>query len=80
MHPELYDNFTTGISPFYKEFIINCRSREYHASFDLRVKVDGRYLYHLRFADDIVIITPNIEQAELMLAEFGVLVERSAQG
>uniref|UniRef100_A0A7I4YB51 Reverse transcriptase domain-containing protein n=1 Tax=Haemonchus contortus TaxID=6289 RepID=A0A7I4YB51_HAECO len=31
---------------------------------DLRVKVDGRYLHHLRFADDIVLITPNIEQAE----------------
>ncbi|XGW34378.1 hypothetical protein V3C99_018337, partial [Haemonchus contortus] len=34
------------------------------------VKVDGRYLHHLRFADDIVLITPNIEQAEQMLAEF----------
>ncbi|XGW18238.1 hypothetical protein V3C99_002675, partial [Haemonchus contortus] len=28
---------------------------------DLGVKVDGRYLHHLRFADDIVLITPNIE-------------------
>ncbi|XGW29753.1 hypothetical protein V3C99_009082, partial [Haemonchus contortus] len=37
---------------------------------DLGVKVDGRYLHHLRFADDIVLITPNIEQAERMLAEF----------
>nr|CDJ81260.1 RNA-directed DNA polymerase (reverse transcriptase) domain containing protein [Haemonchus contortus] len=34
------------------------------------VKVDGRYLHHLRFADDIVLIIPNIEQAEQMLAEF----------
>uniref|UniRef100_W6NEW2 RNA-directed DNA polymerase (Reverse transcriptase) domain containing protein n=1 Tax=Haemonchus contortus TaxID=6289 RepID=W6NEW2_HAECO len=37
---------------------------------DLGVKVNGRYLLHLRFADDIVLITPNIEQAERMLAEF----------
>ncbi|XGW19648.1 hypothetical protein V3C99_003465 [Haemonchus contortus] len=37
---------------------------------DLGVKVDGRYLHHLRFADDIVLITPSIEQAERMLAEF----------
>uniref|UniRef100_A0A7I4YB57 Reverse transcriptase domain-containing protein n=1 Tax=Haemonchus contortus TaxID=6289 RepID=A0A7I4YB57_HAECO len=28
---------------------------------DLGVNVDGRYLHHLRFADDIVLITPNIE-------------------
>nr|CDJ82855.1 RNA-directed DNA polymerase (reverse transcriptase) domain containing protein [Haemonchus contortus] len=37
---------------------------------DLGVKVDGRYLHHLRFADDIVLITPNIERAERMLAAF----------
>uniref|UniRef100_A0A7I5E7K9 Reverse transcriptase domain-containing protein n=1 Tax=Haemonchus contortus TaxID=6289 RepID=A0A7I5E7K9_HAECO len=37
---------------------------------DLGVKVDGRFLHHLRFADDIVLITPNIERAERMLAEF----------
>uniref|UniRef100_A0A7I4YDY7 Reverse transcriptase domain-containing protein n=1 Tax=Haemonchus contortus TaxID=6289 RepID=A0A7I4YDY7_HAECO len=36
----------------------------------LGVKVDGRYLHLLRFADDIVLIIPNIEQAERMLAEF----------
>uniref|UniRef100_W6NIK6 RNA-directed DNA polymerase (Reverse transcriptase) domain containing protein n=1 Tax=Haemonchus contortus TaxID=6289 RepID=W6NIK6_HAECO len=34
------------------------------------VKVDGRYLHHLRFTDDIMLITPNIEQTEQMLAEF----------
>ena len=34
------------------------------------VKIDGRQLHHLRFADDIVLITPNIEQAERMLADF----------
>nr|CDJ88937.1 RNA-directed DNA polymerase (reverse transcriptase) domain containing protein [Haemonchus contortus] len=77
---ELYDNFTTRISPFYKEVIINvkrgetfqCRSRECgHLEWeDLGVKVDGCYLHHLRFADDIVLITRNIEQAERMLAEF----------
>ncbi|XGW04056.1 hypothetical protein V3C99_015306, partial [Haemonchus contortus] len=37
---------------------------------DLGVKVDGRCLHHLRFADDIVLITPNIEQAKQILAEF----------
>uniref|UniRef100_A0A7I5ECD0 Reverse transcriptase domain-containing protein n=1 Tax=Haemonchus contortus TaxID=6289 RepID=A0A7I5ECD0_HAECO len=37
---------------------------------DLGVKVDDRLLHQLRSADDIVGITPNIEQAERMLAEF----------
>uniref|UniRef100_A0A7I4Z238 Reverse transcriptase domain-containing protein n=1 Tax=Haemonchus contortus TaxID=6289 RepID=A0A7I4Z238_HAECO len=36
---------------------------------DLGVKVDGRYPHPLCFADDIVLITPNIEQAKRMLAE-----------
>uniref|UniRef100_A0A7I4YRI3 Reverse transcriptase domain-containing protein n=1 Tax=Haemonchus contortus TaxID=6289 RepID=A0A7I4YRI3_HAECO len=36
----------------------------------MRVQGDSRYLHHFRFADDIVLITPNIEQAEQMLAEF----------
>ncbi|VDM55416.1 unnamed protein product [Angiostrongylus costaricensis] len=31
------------------------------------VKVDGRQLYHFRFPDDIVFITPNNSQAERML-------------
>uniref|UniRef100_A0A0K0D632 Reverse transcriptase domain-containing protein n=1 Tax=Angiostrongylus cantonensis TaxID=6313 RepID=A0A0K0D632_ANGCA len=34
------------------------------------VKIDGRQLHHLRFADNIVLITPNISQAERMLANF----------
>ncbi|KAK6756800.1 hypothetical protein RB195_014928 [Necator americanus] len=34
------------------------------------VKVDGRRLLHLRFVDDIVLITPSISQAERMLTEF----------
>ncbi|KAK6751405.1 hypothetical protein RB195_003039 [Necator americanus] len=34
------------------------------------VKVDGRQLHPLRFADDIVLITPSISQAESMLTEF----------
>ncbi|VDP57706.1 unnamed protein product, partial [Heligmosomoides polygyrus] len=37
---------------------------------DLRSVVDGRQLHHLRFADDIVLITPSISQAERMLADF----------
>uniref|UniRef100_A0A7I5ECP8 Reverse transcriptase domain-containing protein n=2 Tax=Haemonchus contortus TaxID=6289 RepID=A0A7I5ECP8_HAECO len=87
---ELYNNFTTRISPFYEEVIINVKrgvrqgdtiSPELfsaalenvmrHMEWEsMGVKVDGRYLHHLRFADDIVLITPNIEQAEQMLAEF----------
>ncbi|VDM52337.1 unnamed protein product [Angiostrongylus costaricensis] len=34
------------------------------------VKVDDRQLYHLRFADDIVLITPDISQAERVLPDF----------
>ncbi|VDM52173.1 unnamed protein product [Angiostrongylus costaricensis] len=37
---------------------------------NMRVKVDGRQLHHLRFADDIVLITPNISQAERIFADF----------
>uniref|UniRef100_A0A0N4WIE1 Reverse transcriptase domain-containing protein n=1 Tax=Haemonchus placei TaxID=6290 RepID=A0A0N4WIE1_HAEPC len=86
---ELYDNFTTSISPSYKEVIINVKSgvpqgdtispNLFNAALenimrhldceDLGVKVQGRYLDHC-FADDIVLITSIIEQAERMLAEF----------
>uniref|UniRef100_A0A0K0DMW1 Reverse transcriptase domain-containing protein n=1 Tax=Angiostrongylus cantonensis TaxID=6313 RepID=A0A0K0DMW1_ANGCA len=34
------------------------------------VKIDGRQLHHLRFADDIVLLTPNISQVERVLADF----------
>ncbi|KAK6726172.1 hypothetical protein RB195_004475 [Necator americanus] len=34
------------------------------------VKVDDRHLHHLHFADNIVLITSSINQAERMLAEF----------
>ncbi|KAK6749731.1 hypothetical protein RB195_002002 [Necator americanus] len=37
---------------------------------DMGVKVDDRQLHHLRFADDIVLITPSTSQAERMLTEF----------
>ncbi|VDP12819.1 unnamed protein product [Heligmosomoides polygyrus] len=37
------------------------------------VPVDVRQEHHLRFADDIVLITPSISQAERMLADFGQL-------
>ncbi|XGW30364.1 hypothetical protein V3C99_009386 [Haemonchus contortus] len=87
---ELYNNFTTRISPFYREVIVNVKRgvrqgdtfspKLFSAALenimrhleweDLGVKVDGRFLHRLRFADDIVLITPNIEQAERMLAEF----------
>uniref|UniRef100_A0A7I5EAY7 Reverse transcriptase domain-containing protein n=1 Tax=Haemonchus contortus TaxID=6289 RepID=A0A7I5EAY7_HAECO len=85
----LYDNFTTRISPFYKEVIVNVKRgvrqgdtislKLFSAALvnimrhlewkDLGIKVDGRFLHHLRFADDIVLITPDIEQAERMLVD-----------
>uniref|UniRef100_A0A0K0D7D6 Reverse transcriptase domain-containing protein n=1 Tax=Angiostrongylus cantonensis TaxID=6313 RepID=A0A0K0D7D6_ANGCA len=34
------------------------------------VKIDGQKLHHLGFADDIVLITPDISQAERMFADF----------
>uniref|UniRef100_A0A0K0DLC7 Reverse transcriptase domain-containing protein n=1 Tax=Angiostrongylus cantonensis TaxID=6313 RepID=A0A0K0DLC7_ANGCA len=36
----------------------------------MRVKIGGRQLHHIRFTDDIVLITPDISQAEGMLADF----------
>uniref|UniRef100_A0A7I4XWV1 Reverse transcriptase domain-containing protein n=1 Tax=Haemonchus contortus TaxID=6289 RepID=A0A7I4XWV1_HAECO len=38
---------------------------------DLGAKVDGHYSPHLHYVDDIVPATPNIEQAERTLSEFG---------
>ncbi|EYC07192.1 hypothetical protein Y032_0071g517 [Ancylostoma ceylanicum] len=37
---------------------------------NMEVRVDDRLLHHLCFADDIVLITPNISQAERMLSDF----------
>ncbi|KAE9420705.1 hypothetical protein Angca_006400, partial [Angiostrongylus cantonensis] len=37
---------------------------------NMAVKIDGRKIHPLRFADDIVLITPDISQAERMLADF----------
>uniref|UniRef100_A0A0K0DJA3 Reverse transcriptase domain-containing protein n=1 Tax=Angiostrongylus cantonensis TaxID=6313 RepID=A0A0K0DJA3_ANGCA len=37
---------------------------------NMGVKIDGRRIHHLRFADDIVLITPDISQAKRMLADF----------
>uniref|UniRef100_A0A0K0CU33 Reverse transcriptase domain-containing protein n=1 Tax=Angiostrongylus cantonensis TaxID=6313 RepID=A0A0K0CU33_ANGCA len=37
---------------------------------NMGVKIDGRQLHHHRFADDVVLITPDISQAERMLADF----------
>uniref|UniRef100_A0A0K0CZK2 Reverse transcriptase domain-containing protein n=1 Tax=Angiostrongylus cantonensis TaxID=6313 RepID=A0A0K0CZK2_ANGCA len=34
------------------------------------VKIEGRQLHLLRFADDIILRTPNIRQTERMLADF----------
>uniref|UniRef100_A0A0K0CXW7 Reverse transcriptase domain-containing protein n=1 Tax=Angiostrongylus cantonensis TaxID=6313 RepID=A0A0K0CXW7_ANGCA len=40
------------------------------------VKIDGRQIHHLRSADDIVLITPYISQAERMLADFDKACEK----
>ncbi|VDM54280.1 unnamed protein product [Angiostrongylus costaricensis] len=37
---------------------------------NMGVKIDGWQLHHLRFADDIVLIAPNISQAKRILADF----------
>uniref|UniRef100_A0A0K0CXH0 Reverse transcriptase domain-containing protein n=1 Tax=Angiostrongylus cantonensis TaxID=6313 RepID=A0A0K0CXH0_ANGCA len=37
---------------------------------NMGVKTDGQQIHHLRFAEDIVLITPEISQAEHMLADF----------
>ncbi|VDL65575.1 unnamed protein product [Nippostrongylus brasiliensis] len=36
---------------------------------DIVVKINGLQLHHLRFADDIVLVTPSITQAERTLAD-----------
>ncbi|KAK6743542.1 hypothetical protein RB195_010674 [Necator americanus] len=87
---ELYSNFTTGISSFYKNIIIDVKRGVRQGDIispkiftvtlenamrklewdDMGVKIGGRQLHHLRFADDIVLITPSISQAERILTEF----------
>ncbi|VDM51712.1 unnamed protein product [Angiostrongylus costaricensis] len=37
---------------------------------NMGVETEGRQLHHPRFADDIVLITPNISQAQRMLDDF----------
>ncbi|KAE9412843.1 hypothetical protein Angca_005462, partial [Angiostrongylus cantonensis] len=37
---------------------------------NMGVKIDGRQFHHLRFADDIVLTTPDISQAKRLLADF----------
>uniref|UniRef100_A0A0K0DHQ8 Reverse transcriptase domain-containing protein n=1 Tax=Angiostrongylus cantonensis TaxID=6313 RepID=A0A0K0DHQ8_ANGCA len=87
---ELYNNFTTKISPFYNDINVDVkrgvrqgdtispklftttlqnvmRTLEWD---NMGVKVDGRQIHHLRFTDDIILVTPDIGQAERMLADF----------
>uniref|UniRef100_A0A7I4YX89 Reverse transcriptase domain-containing protein n=1 Tax=Haemonchus contortus TaxID=6289 RepID=A0A7I4YX89_HAECO len=64
---ELYDNFTTRISPFYKKVIINVE-RGVRQGDTISPKIFSAA--HENIMHDIVLITPNIEQAERMLAEF----------
>uniref|UniRef100_A0A0K0D289 Reverse transcriptase domain-containing protein n=1 Tax=Angiostrongylus cantonensis TaxID=6313 RepID=A0A0K0D289_ANGCA len=37
---------------------------------NMGVKIDGWQIHHVRFADDIVLITPDISQAERMPSDF----------
>uniref|UniRef100_A0A0K0DJN7 Reverse transcriptase domain-containing protein n=1 Tax=Angiostrongylus cantonensis TaxID=6313 RepID=A0A0K0DJN7_ANGCA len=37
---------------------------------NMGVKIDGRQIHHLHFADDIMFTTPDISYAERMLADF----------
>uniref|UniRef100_A0A158P7X7 Reverse transcriptase domain-containing protein n=1 Tax=Angiostrongylus cantonensis TaxID=6313 RepID=A0A158P7X7_ANGCA len=46
-----------------------CRSRKPEWD-NMGMKIDGRQMHHLRFAEYIVLITPDISQAERMLADF----------
>uniref|UniRef100_A0A0N4VT66 Reverse transcriptase domain-containing protein n=1 Tax=Haemonchus placei TaxID=6290 RepID=A0A0N4VT66_HAEPC len=66
-YPDLFD------SHVYPPTYYVCAALENHMRHmdeSMGVKVGGRYLHHLRFADDIVLITFDIEQVEQMLAEF----------
>ena len=45
---------------------------------NMGVKVDGRQLHHLRFAYEVVSITPTIMQAGRMLAQFNDVCGNSA--
>ncbi|XP_054988087.1 uncharacterized protein LOC129403476, partial [Sorex araneus] len=87
---ELYCEFTTRISPFYKEVIIDVKRgvrqgdtislKLFSAALKnimrrlewegMGVKIDSRQSHHLRFADDIILKTPNISQVAQMLADF----------
>ncbi|KAK6750166.1 hypothetical protein RB195_002265 [Necator americanus] len=64
---ELYSNLTTKISPFYNDVIIDVK-RGVRQGDTMRVKVDGRHLHHLRFADHRSYNSKH--QMERMLAEF----------
>uniref|UniRef100_A0A0K0DAY1 Reverse transcriptase domain-containing protein n=1 Tax=Angiostrongylus cantonensis TaxID=6313 RepID=A0A0K0DAY1_ANGCA len=65
---ELFRNFTTKISPFYNDINVDVmRTLEWN---NMGVKIDGRQIHHLRFAGDVVLVTPGISQAERMLANF----------
>nr|CDJ82579.1 RNA-directed DNA polymerase (reverse transcriptase) domain containing protein [Haemonchus contortus] len=67
---ELYDSFTTRISPFYKEVIVNVK-RGVRQGDTISPKLFSAALENImRHLDDIVLIKPNIEQAERMLAKF----------
>uniref|UniRef100_A0A7I4Y363 Reverse transcriptase domain-containing protein n=1 Tax=Haemonchus contortus TaxID=6289 RepID=A0A7I4Y363_HAECO len=59
---ELYDNFTTRISTFFKEVIVNMKRGVRQGRRPLPTSPP--------LCNDIVSTTPNIEQAERMLAEF----------
>uniref|UniRef100_A0A0K0D7B3 Reverse transcriptase domain-containing protein n=1 Tax=Angiostrongylus cantonensis TaxID=6313 RepID=A0A0K0D7B3_ANGCA len=60
-------------SPFYCDINIDVKRGVRQGdtvSPNMGANTDGRQLHHLRFGDDIVLITPNISQAEHMLGGF----------
>ncbi|KAK6755378.1 hypothetical protein RB195_014008 [Necator americanus] len=93
---ELYSKFTTKISSFYNDVIIDVKRgvrqgdtispKIFSATLlnamrglqwdSMGLKVDGRHLHHLRFANDSVLTTSSINQAERMVAEFDITCKK----
>ncbi|VDL79214.1 unnamed protein product [Nippostrongylus brasiliensis] len=83
---ELYKRFKTVITSFYNNVLISHHITDASASHvteasaelimrtlewdDMGVNINDRQSHHLRFADDIALITPYFTQAEHMLTDF----------
>uniref|UniRef100_A0A0K0D035 Reverse transcriptase domain-containing protein n=1 Tax=Angiostrongylus cantonensis TaxID=6313 RepID=A0A0K0D035_ANGCA len=62
--------------PSFFEYVIAFRPECPIYMGNVGVKIDGRQTHHLRFADDVVLITPDISHAERMLADFDKACEK----